>query len=177
MSQRNPPILEGVDGTVTVHSDVAATTSAILQNNWTAIVAPTGTDDSSLGYAVGSQWVDAILDKSYILLNPALGAAVWKDITSTGGGGSSATLREVSATTTFATANETISCTSNTFTVNLPTAAGIQGTVYTLVNSGTGVITLASFGGEDINGSATISIKRQYNSRTVQSNGSDWVII
>jgi len=86
-------------------------------------------------------------------------------------------LRNVSATTTFATANETVNCTANTFTVNLPTAVGIQGTEYTLINSGTGVITLDPNGTETINGSLTIDIKRQYTSRTVQSDNANWIII
>ena len=92
-----------------------------------------------------------------------------------GGGGPS--LRNVSATATFSTANETINCTANTFTVNLPTAVGIQGTTYTLVNSGTGTITLDPNGTETINGSLTIDVKRQYVSRTVQSDGTNWIII
>lgn len=94
-----------------------------------------------------------------------------------GGGGGTPTLRNVSSTDTFSTANETINCTSGTFTVNLPTAVGIQGTVYTLVNSGTGTITLDPNGSETINGSTTIEIKRQYVSRAVQSDGSNWIII
>ena len=95
----------------------------------------------------------------------------------TGGGGGGATLRNVTATATFATANETVNCTANTFTVNLPTAVGIQGTVYTLVNSGTGTITLDANGTETINGSLTIDIRRQYTSRTVQSDNANWIVI
>ena len=52
------------------------------------------------------------------------------------------TLINTAVTTTFVNANETINCTAGTFSVNLPTAVGIQGRVYILVNSGTGVITL-----------------------------------
>jgi len=91
------------------------------------------------------------------------------------GGGSS--IRNVSSTDTFATANETINCTSGTFIVNLPTAIGIQGTTYTLVNSGTGTITMKGTLGQTINGSTTIDLKRQYISRTVQSDNSNWIVI
>ena len=91
------------------------------------------------------------------------------------GGGSS--IRNVSSTDTFATANETINCTSGTFIVNLPTAIGIQGTTYTLVNSGTGTITMKGTLGQTINGSATIDLKRQHISRTVQSDNSNWIVI
>ena len=89
--------------------------------------------------------------------------------------GAPTSLRNVTATDTFAAANETINCTANTFTVNLPTAVGIQGTVYTLVNSGTGTITLDANGTETINGSLTINLT-QYISRTVQSDGANWII-
>ena len=82
----------------------------------------------------------------------------------------------ISSTDTFVTANETINCTSGTFTVNLPTAVGIQGTKYTLVNSGVGVITLDANGTETINGSLTINLPNQ-TSRTVQSDGTNWIII
>ena len=95
---------------------------------------------------------------------------------SNGSGGGSPTLRKATATDTFATAQETINCTENTFTVNLPTAVGIQGTTYTLVNSGTGTITLDANGTEAINGSLTLNLL-QYQSRVVQSDGANWIII
>jgi hypothetical protein len=85
-------------------------------------------------------------------------------------------LRNVTATTIFATASETVNCLSGSFTVDLPTAVGIQGTRYTLVNSGVGVITLDPNGTETINGDATITLA-QYVSRTVQSNGTSWTIV
>jgi hypothetical protein len=94
---------------------------------------------------------------------------------STPSGGSGTTLRNVTTTDTFSAAGETINCTANTFTVNLPTAVGIQGTVYTLVNSGTGIITLDGNGTETINGSLTIDIKKNV-SRTVQSDNANWII-
>jgi len=174
MSERNQPIISGIEGTVTIHSDVDASTSAILQNNWTAAVAPAVTDDSSSGYAVGSEWIDVTVDKSYKLVDASVGAAVWID--TTGGGGGAPSLINTNGTTTFVNANETINCTAGTFSVNLPTAVGIQGTVYILVNSGTGVITLDPSGAETINGNTTITLT-QYVSRTVQSDGANWIII
>jgi len=87
------------------------------------------------------------------------------------------TLRNVNSTTTFATPNETINCFSNTFVVNLPLAGPIQGVTYTLVNTGTGTITLTPNVGDTINGSTTIDLSTQYISRTVQSDGTNWIVI
>jgi len=269
MSQRNQPIISGIEGTVTVHSDVDATTSAVLQNNWTATIAPAITDDSGAGYAVGSEWIDVTADKSYKLVDASVGAAVWIETTGGGGGGAflplaggtmvgnieigankitnstsylavslggfghvngaytiggngvnghfswfdslnsidskinvktitdsrvwtmpdqtgtvalvtdipAPSLINTAVTTTFVNPNETINCIGNVnFAVTLPSAVGIQGTTYTLVNSATGVITLTPSLGQKINGDLTIDLT-QWVSRTVQSNNSDWIII
>jgi len=70
----------------------------------------------------------------------------------------------------------TIDCTSNTFTVTLPTAVGRKGKIYEIKNSGTGTITLATTSSQTIDGATTKSLA-QYNSYTVQSNNANWIII
>jgi len=41
---------------------------------------PTSTDDESLGYQVGSQWVNGLSRTAWVLVDPAIGAAIWKQI-------------------------------------------------------------------------------------------------
>lgn len=71
----------------------------------------------------------------------------------------------------------TIDCTSGTFTVTLPTAASITGRIYVIKNSGAGVITVATTSSQTIDGSTTYTLNTQYQSITVQSNGSNWIIL
>jgi hypothetical protein len=49
-----------------------------IKNNYTAIIAPTITDDSDFGYSNGSVWVDTITHNAYICASPSIGAAVWE---------------------------------------------------------------------------------------------------
>lgn len=50
--------------------------------------APTVSDDSGDGYAIGDLWIDETNDKVYQALNVSVGAAVWIEITGGGGGAS-----------------------------------------------------------------------------------------
>ena len=70
-----------------------------------------------------------------------------------------------------------IDCTANTFTVTLPSAAGLQGQVFTVKNSGTGVITVTAAAGEFIDGAATQVIAVQYQSLNVISTNTGWSVI
>ena len=81
------------------------------------------------------------------------------------------------ATYTITSDDYTINCTANTFTTTLPTAVGITGRIYNIKNSGTGTITIAANGTETIDGSLTAIIATQYNSITIQSTGTNWIII
>ncbi len=81
-----------------------------------------------------------------------------------------------SATYAAATTDYTIECTTGTFTVTLPTAVGVTGKVYNIKNSGTGVITVATTSAQTIDGNST-ELLIQYNCMTVQSNGTNWIII
>ena len=70
-----------------------------------------------------------------------------------------------------------VDCTANTFTVTLPTAAGRQGQIYTIKNSGTGTITVAATGGELIDGAPTQVLAVQYQSIIVVSTNTGWSVI
>lgn len=91
------------------------------------------------------------------------------------GGRTKAYLGITSLATLDAT-HHVVDCTANTFTVTLPTAASIAGREYTIKNSGTGVITIACNGAETIDGATTQTLG-QYDSITVVSNNTNWIII
>ena len=56
-----------------------------LQNALSKTAAPGVTDDTNAGYAVGSTWIDTTADKAYLCLDSTAGAAVWTEITQSGG--------------------------------------------------------------------------------------------
>jgi hypothetical protein len=83
----------------------------------------------------------------------------------------------VSGTYTVAATDCVVNCTANTFTVTLPTATGIQGQLFVIKNSGTGVVTIAAAGGEFIDGAATRIIAVQYASLTIVSTNTGWIVV
>ncbi|VAX25965.1 hypothetical protein MNBD_NITROSPINAE02-2075, partial [hydrothermal vent metagenome] len=68
-------------------ADVGLTNVENLKVNLVAITAPGGNDDSTLGYAVGSRWIDVTGDKEYVCLDSSATAAVWTVTTGASGGG------------------------------------------------------------------------------------------
>ena len=73
-----------------------AVTAPSVQNNPTAVVAPTVNDDSGTGYSIGSYWFDTVTSTLYIAQSVGVGAAVWDAV----GGSSTDELVAVSATDT-----------------------------------------------------------------------------
>ena len=49
-----------------------------ILNNYSAITAPTITDDNSFGYGNGSIWFDTLTSFTYLLVDDSVGSAVWK---------------------------------------------------------------------------------------------------
>jgi len=81
-----------------------------------------------------------------------------------------------SSTYTILPTDYLIDCSSGTFTVTLPTAVGIEGKLYTIKNSGTGVITLTTTSGQLIDAFPTFPLY-QYDAMHVQSSGFKWNVI
>jgi len=70
-----------------------------------------------------------------------------------------------------------IDCTTNSFTVTLPTAVGVPGRLYIIKNSGAATtITLDGDGAETIDGAASQALTGGM-SLTVQSTGAAWIIL
>lgn len=92
--------------------------------------------------------------------------------------GSGQVLPYVAKTATYAVGvnDYVIEATSGTFTVTLPTAIGITGRIYVVKNTGAGTITVATTGGQTIDGGATVSLTQNLFTM-VQSNGANWIVI
>ena len=58
-----------------------------VKNNYLATTAPTATDSFTTGYGIGSTWVNAATDTVYMCADSTPAAAVWKDVSTQGGGG------------------------------------------------------------------------------------------
>jgi hypothetical protein len=69
-----------------------------------------------------------------------------------------------------------IHCTSGTFTVNLPTAVGVQGKVYIVKNSGSGLITIDPNGTQAIDGALMYKIGGN-ESLKLMSTGANWITL
>jgi hypothetical protein len=70
-----------------------------------------------------------------------------------------------------------IDCTSNTFTITLPTAVGIEGRTYIVKNSGAGTITIATTSSQTIDGATTKTLNTQYSGLTLVSDNVNWKVI
>jgi hypothetical protein len=93
-----------------------------------------------------------------------------------GTGGVIGNFVQKNSTYSVSTSDYYVECTANTFTINLPTAVGIGGQSFVIKNSGAGVITVDGSGAETIDGALTVTLN-QYDSLTVVSNGTNWIII
>ena len=69
-----------------------------------------------------------------------------------------------------------VEATANSFTITLPTAVGIVGYKFTIKNTGSGTIVLATTSGQTIDGASTQSLT-QYQSLDVVSNNTNWIIV
>lgn len=85
---------------------------------------------------------------------------------------------EKTATYTVSDTDKTVHATSGTFTITLPTAVGVTGREYLIKNTGSGLITVACFGSETIDGAATVALPNsgKPSGIAVLSTGANWII-
>jgi len=70
-------------------------------------------------------------------------------------------------------------CTAGAITINLPTAVGIVGRIYNIkkIDSSTNAVTIDGNGAETIDGNETVNISVQYVNYSIQSDGTNWMVV
>lgn len=68
-----------------------------------------------------------------------------------------------------------VEATANSFTVTLPTAVGVTGKMYIIVNSGSGTLTVATTSAQTIGGLSPATLAQNH-TMTIFSNGANWLL-
>lgn len=82
---------------------------------------------------------------------------------------------EKTANYTLTSNDYTVNCTANSFTITLPTAVGITGRAFEVTNTGTGIITIATTGGQTIS-DETNQYVYQDETLVIKSTGVNWIV-
>jgi len=85
-------------------------------------------------------------------------------------------IRTVNVDTTILTTDYTIHATAG-LNLTLPSAVGNGGIVYNIKNISAGAVTVSGVGGQTIDGQTSFSLSTQYQSITLQSTNSNWIIL
>ena len=157
--------------------------------------AGTGISISSgqISASLASFSIDALSDVDTSTTPPTSGQALawssgsskWIPTTISGGGATYARIGITEKTSSFAISDPVSasiveehykmnSTSSTTFT--LPTAVGNNGLTYDITNANTGVVTVATISSQTISGLSTITLDSQWQSVTVRSDGSNWIV-
>jgi len=88
-------------------------------------------------------------------------------------------IEALTGNTTLDNTHSTVTCGAGneTFTVTLPAVSGVSGRIYTIKNVGTGTITVDGASSETIDSATTAVISSQFDSITIQCDGTEWWII
>jgi hypothetical protein len=143
------------------------------------------TSTNSLEFYNGTAWQSAEPAlgnppvSGYVLSSTSSGVRSW--VAATGGGGSAYVVTGVSTTYTETATSGTKIIKGNTssgaFTITLPTAVGNTATIIIKKTAGTPSLTVDGAGTETIDGGLTAVINRVYESITLVSDNTNWLII
>lgn len=156
------------DGTVDVAADKVFSVSNTLTLD--------GTDSTTMTFPSTSATIARTDDGQTFIGDQSIDGSLTVD-GSVSVYGVTAAYTEETATYSVVEDDYFIDCTSNTFTVTLPTAVGFAGKIYVIKNSGTGAITIDTTSAQTIDGADNVLLNVQYQSLTVISDGANWKVV
>jgi hypothetical protein len=86
-------------------------------------------------------------------------------------------IRNISSNYSVNASDFTLVCVANTFNVTLPNASTNTGRVIHIKNNGLGIITVNTVSGQTIDGSPNLTLNNQYQSKSLISDGANWIVI
>ncbi len=117
-------------------------------------------------------------DRFHILANGNVGAGVASPTSVLHTTSFATAYRAITALRTLDATDNTIECTSGTFTVTLPTAVSITGREYWITNTGSGTITIGTTSSQvfsNVTATPTTLTVAQFSNYKVVSNGANWL--
>lgn len=166
------------DGGLAIQNDLKSLVEWNPRSVWDESADPTTDDDTDDDFYPGSFWLrtDTSPARLFVCQSSDAAAAVWIPL--------NPALRSTTAKSsayTIATSDDIVLCNASAgaFTVTLPTASGNTGRQFVIkrMNSGGNAVTVAAASGQTIDGSGSVSLFAQYQSITVVSDGSDWIVV
>lgn len=166
------------DGGLAIQNDLKSLVDWSPKSVWDESTAPTAGDDEDDDFFPGSFWLrtDTTPARLFVCQSSTAASAVWIPLTPP--------LRFLASKTaayTITTSDDIVLCnaSSGAFTVTLPTASGNTGLQFVVkrLNSGSNAVTVATAGGQTIDGASTVSLSSQYEFITLVSDGSNWFLI
>ena len=121
-------------------------------------------------------------DTGFLYIGTGIPAGLGANVIQISGGGSGGADTFLAASTTqgltLGTGNLFVDATAGAggITLTLPTAAGITGQSarITMIDTGAGGVTIGTTGGQTINGGTTYALTNQWQTVTLESNGTNW---
>ncbi len=120
-----------------VKSDIGLGNVVNILCKYDATVEPTVENDIDEGYSVGSYWHDITNDKAYVCLDNTDGAAVWTEITQSGGSSGGINVETLTGDKTLVASDEPyqlLDCNGSPRIVNLPMSDLTSGQTFTFKN-------------------------------------------
>lgn len=170
----------------TLSDNTTASSGTIAETYASGIISPTQSAvNTSVTYSAAYSFylsgaptasTNVTITRAYAL--GVVGDAYFKNNLKIDGGVQTTGINNISSTYTITSLDYIVNCTSGTFTTTLPAISSAnKGVTYIVKNSGAGIITIATTGGNTIDASSTITATTLVSRKLVSDGSSNWIVL